>query len=791
MPHSSGSHLISEIGVGGQGGRNIASDENQNWWTSKMPSCPPTTTTSPIELAITSSPIKTDCSQLNTNHIIDYNTLSKFLKEDMYCKSCVNKFVKEYCKQSLRDFVTYFTSNRQQKLSIEQQCESFLEQDVFDFPISTMKQPLIVVSTKNYGLASEFKVSCLTCQKLISKLEPARSNSNGDRNDEIRNNAIEAKHFSINKQFILGCHEAGMGPADADIICSAMNLPLTFGFWSTQGNFGAVEELVGNAEVTATALAMKEACQEEIYLTLNVHERGDWADKGRDFQWWNSLTGMDRLSVLNMPRLTVSYDMGWQQRSSGNKYNSVSGHAFCIGGYTKKILDYRVKSKVCNVCDRAIRYKKPIKEHVCPKNHVTGSSKAMEPDAGVEMMIDAVMKNNVIYSTIICDDDSTIRAVSKWSYKELLKLQPSFQWPRTLKGLKKSDKGCLPLTVPEPTFLSDPSHRVRVLLRPAFMKSNGPVSLERPSKADCLRLKVYYGAWIKKNRNLSLAEFSISSKAPINHLFGCHDYCSETWCPVKAGKMVSNGKYHDKEKEKDLYEWLMLHVATKVEGEKLLSLHHPFDTQINEAMNNAVSRRCPKNKVFAGSGGLQYRVASVAGQHTQGATQYTRNVYKQCGMQMSALQESFWRQKEKRRSDDGAYKAQFKRKRKRSEKIHAARFETVKQERQDNKSGKTYGSGVALTRREHQETRRKGTIVCNHCGRNDHQRKSSALCPFNVPAGKVPDHTGMRMINDDQLPTTVDIVPANTQENVTCASSVASLGLQDRANQPNQLSVSN
>ena len=122
----------------------------------------------------------------------------------------------------------------------------------------------------------------------------------------------------------------------------------------------------------------------------------------------------------------------------------------------------------------------------------------MEPDAGVEMMIDAVMKNNVIYSTIICDDDSTIRAVSKWSYKELLKLQPSFQWPRTLKGLKKSHKGCLPLTVPKPTFLSDPSHRVRVLLRPAFMKSNGPVSLERPSKADCLRLKVYYGAWIKK-----------------------------------------------------------------------------------------------------------------------------------------------------------------------------------------------------------------------------------------------------------------------------------------------------
>ena len=149
-------------------------------------------------------------------------------------------------------------------------------------------------------------------------------------------------------------------------------------------------------------------------------------DKGRDFQSWNSLTDTDRLSVLNMPRLTLSYDMEWQQRSSGNKYNSESGHGFCIAGFTKKILDYRVKSKVCNVCNRAIRYKKPTKEHVGPKNHVTDSSKAMEPDASVEMMIDAVMKNNVIYSTIICDDDSTISAVSKWSYKELLKLQPTF-----------------------------------------------------------------------------------------------------------------------------------------------------------------------------------------------------------------------------------------------------------------------------------------------------------------------------------------------------------------------------
>jgi hypothetical protein len=56
-----------------------------------------------------------------------------------------------------------------------------------------------------------------------------------------------------------------MGPADADIICSSMNLvPLTFGLWCTKGKFSVVEELVAKAEVVETALAMmKEACQEE------------------------------------------------------------------------------------------------------------------------------------------------------------------------------------------------------------------------------------------------------------------------------------------------------------------------------------------------------------------------------------------------------------------------------------------------------------------------------------------------------------------------------------------------
>ena len=72
-----------------------------------------------------------------------------------------------------------------------------------------------------------------------------------------------------------------------------------------------------------------------------------------------------------------------------------------------------------------------------------------------------------------------------------------------------------------------------------------------------------------------------------------------------------------------------------MEGEKLKALHHPFDIQMNEAMNNAVARRCPKNKMFAGSQSLVYRVASVAVQQTKGANKYMSDVYERLGMTMS------------------------------------------------------------------------------------------------------------------------------------------------------------
>jgi len=48
--------------------------------------------------------------------------------------------------------------------------------------------------------------------------------------------------------------------------------------------------------------------------------------------------------------LTVSIDMGWQKRSSGNIYDSPSGVSLMIGALSKTILQRHVCGKLCSVC---------------------------------------------------------------------------------------------------------------------------------------------------------------------------------------------------------------------------------------------------------------------------------------------------------------------------------------------------------------------------------------------------------------------------------------------------------
>lgn len=47
-------------------------------------------------------------------------------------------------------------------------------------------------------------------------------------------------------------------------------------------------------------------------------------------------------------------DMGWQKRSSGNRYDSPSGVSLMIGALSKKIIQRHVCCKLCSVCTQVI-----------------------------------------------------------------------------------------------------------------------------------------------------------------------------------------------------------------------------------------------------------------------------------------------------------------------------------------------------------------------------------------------------------------------------------------------------
>ena len=238
--------------------------------------------------------------------------------------------------------------------------------------------------------------------------------------------------------------------------------------------------------------------------------------------------------------LTVGYDMGWNKRSSGHKYDSSSGHGFLVGGRNKKIIGFKVLSKHCNECNALERKNLPNTPHECSKNHV-GTSKSMETEAIFRLVTEAYFDRCFCVGVIISDDDSTMKANLKHSWQEKVEagLMSRADWPRTAKGSKKKDNGRLPLDIPEPSFLADFNHRVKSLGKLIYSLAAASKSTSEVDKAFAARLKAYWGAMLKQIRHLSWEENQqeIINKmlAPLEHLFDNHQYCGD-WCYAKKAK---------------------------------------------------------------------------------------------------------------------------------------------------------------------------------------------------------------------------------------------------------------
>eukprot|EP00957_Ditylum_brightwellii_P011525 872006-Ditylum_brightwellii.AAC.1 len=78
---------------------------------------------------------------------------------------------------------------------------------------------------------------------------------------------------------------------------------------------------------------------------------------------------------------------------------------------------------MCKICNLAENNKLPAPVHVCVKNY-EGSSKRMEATMTLELTIQVKRQCGFIVGFIVADDDSSMRATLKHSYKHLSATMP-------------------------------------------------------------------------------------------------------------------------------------------------------------------------------------------------------------------------------------------------------------------------------------------------------------------------------------------------------------------------------
>ena len=62
--------------------------------------------------------------------------------------------------------------------------------------------------------------------------------------------------------------------------------------------------------------------------------------------------------------------------------------------------------------------------------------------------------------------------------------------------------------------------------------------------------------------------------------------------------------------------------------------HHPWDTQLNESLNQSISSYAPKNRNYSKSKSLENRVALVVGIHNLGPVDFFSKMFVAMGMQI-------------------------------------------------------------------------------------------------------------------------------------------------------------
>jgi len=410
--------------------------------------------------------------------------------------------------------------------------------------------------------------------------------------EEVNNKICK---YDINLRFALALQLLGVGGEHAATITAFLDLPNAHKW---RRDFNLLESYMHDASKEVKNKSQETALSLEDGATINLPE--------------GTVPQCLLDNGVPLHRIQGCYDMGWQVRSSGNKYGSSTGHARMVGALTKKVVDSVVFNKKCALCTKTHCDRK----HQCVKNY-EGSSKTMEA-AGLVKILTRMPEWGVSVCTIISDDKSNARA----------------------KAQHLANGGQLTENIEEPKFLADPSHRKRVFARAIYNLASAPVKVSRVSKGLAGHLKYCYGACVKRYRHLTVEELSQKVYNRLEHVCDNHDKCDESWCynaKAKApGKQYKAPAEHRiKKDDTTTYQQLKKIFDQYANLEQMGYCNHPYDTQTNESLNQAIATLAPKNNCYSGTISLYSRIALVIGIHNLGHVEHFNLLFETLGMAMT------------------------------------------------------------------------------------------------------------------------------------------------------------
>ncbi|CAC5393417.1 unnamed protein product [Mytilus coruscus] len=373
--------------------------------------------------------------------------------------------------------------------------------------------------------------------------------------------------FDINTKIAIAMYDTGLGPHQVNRFFTNINLP----------------------GISQTSLKKRER---EVFEPIK-----QVAKRSLDDSLEEEKKASERLSVSNsgdnVP-VSVKYDMGWQKRGSGRKYNSKSGVGSMIGHLTGKLIDLDLRSTDCRFCSYWEGKGKEQPLHNCTRNWY-GTSKAMEPDVGVSLVQNIEKKGCTLANVIIDDDTTTIartrsqidHEVEKWSDMGHTRVQLGNKLYKIKEKYKKDFS------------TDDIAH-----LQKCFM----------------------YAIQSHKNDPKSIAE-NISAIVP--HSFNCHDQCNESWCKYlqNPNKYRPTIQLSNPNLRVELESVFMKYVEKK----NVNKLAPCGSTKDNESFNNMIAHKAPKNKHFCASERLESRVMCAASQKNL-KFDYVAQINEECGL---------------------------------------------------------------------------------------------------------------------------------------------------------------